>query len=440
MEASEPLDLVHIDFVSMETTIATKKKPVVQKVLVVIDHFMRYIQVYPVDNEQAEKVADALYNKYFCTFGFPHRLMSDQAQAFVGKVIGKLCQKLQVEKVRTSPYHPQSDGQVERIHQVLMRMIGKLDNSKKKHWPEHIAPIFHAYNATQSQVTGYSPYFLMFGQWPRIPIDLLFPTARWAEDKSLDNYITALYEHIKEAVSKAKLMADKEVRRYKRVYNRQAGAVELWPRDKVLVRLDAYRGQRRKLKNWWGSELHTVVHQVVDGVPAYMIVWDSDQKKREKVLHHAHLLLWFADNDSNADGIRLNYLNITSNWSSVTNAENTDPMSEAHSEGEMGAVSRELDYGMDLANFILWIYYTLAVKPKWHVWECRQVKQARGSLLSRMGTLASLEMPTSGKTFSLAETRGLSPAGTNLTFKVAMGELAIIEQHCPIPLVADFEF
>ena len=84
----------------------------------------------------------------------------------------------------------------------------------------------------------------------------------------MDNYVTALYEHLKEAVSKAKLMANKEACRYKRVYDRQAGAVELRPRDKVLVRLDAYRGQRRKLKNQWGSELHTVVCQVVDGVPA----------------------------------------------------------------------------------------------------------------------------------------------------------------------------
>ena len=92
---------------------------------------------------------------------------------------------------------------------------------------------------------------------------------------------------------------------------------------------------------------------MADGVPAYVIVWDNDQTRREKVLHHARLLLWFADNDSNTDGIRLNYLNTTCSQSSVTNAENMDPMSEAHSEGEMGTVSHELDYGMDLANFIL---------------------------------------------------------------------------------------
>ena len=92
---------------------------------------------------------------------------------------------------------------------------------------------------------------------------------------------------------------------------------------------------------------------MVDGVPAYVIVRNNDQKKREKVIHRTCLLLWFADNDANTDGIRLNYLNMTSSRYSITNPENTNPMSEAHSEGVMGAVSLELDYGMDLANFIL---------------------------------------------------------------------------------------
>ena len=92
---------------------------------------------------------------------------------------------------------------------------------------------------------------------------------------------------------------------------------------------------------------------MADGVPAYVIVWDSDQTKREKVLHHARLLLWFADNDLDADGIRLNYLTATSSRSSITNVENTDLTSETHSDSEMGAVSRKLDYGMHLANFIL---------------------------------------------------------------------------------------
>ena len=68
------------------------------------------------------------------------------------------------------------------------------------------------------------------------------------------------------------------------------------------------------------------------------------------------------------------------------------------------------------------------------------MEQARRPLPSRLGTLASLEMPTSEKTFSLAETRDMSPTETDLTFRVATGELAIVEQHCPIPLMANFGY
>ena len=60
-------------------------------------------------------------------------------------------------------YHPQANGLVERLHQMIMYMIGKLEEDKKANWPSHLAEIVHAYNATQSAVTGYSPHYLMFG-------------------------------------------------------------------------------------------------------------------------------------------------------------------------------------------------------------------------------------------------------------------------------------
>ena len=56
-----------------------------------------------------------------------------------------------------------------------MHMIGKLGEDKKANWPSHLAEIAHAYNSTQSAVTGYSPHYLMFGQWPRLPGQLHLP-------------------------------------------------------------------------------------------------------------------------------------------------------------------------------------------------------------------------------------------------------------------------
>ena len=97
------------------------------------------------------------------------------------------------------PYHPQTNGLVERSHQMIMCMIGKLGEDKKANWPSHLAEIAHAYNATQSTVTGYSPHYLMFGQWPRLPVYFVFPTigsneapTRKASARSVDVYMASV--------------------------------------------------------------------------------------------------------------------------------------------------------------------------------------------------------------------------------------------------------
>ena len=115
---TEPMDLVHIDYVKMEVTVSLKEKPEVKDMLVVEDHFTRYLQAYITKNHMA-RTARVLYNEYFSVFGFPRRLMSDQAPEFSGKVIAALCDLLGVAKICTSPYHPQSNGAVERAHQTL---------------------------------------------------------------------------------------------------------------------------------------------------------------------------------------------------------------------------------------------------------------------------------------------------------------------------------
>ena len=124
---TEPMELVHIDYVGMEVTIAAKEKPVVKNMLVVVDHFTRYVQAFVTHNQTAYTMARKLYNEYFSVFGFCQWLMSDQGTGFTGKVIKALCSLLGIEKLRTTPYHPQSNGSAERVYQTLQRMIGKLD-------------------------------------------------------------------------------------------------------------------------------------------------------------------------------------------------------------------------------------------------------------------------------------------------------------------------
>ena len=291
---TQPMELVNVDYVGMEVTVATQEKPVVKNVLVIVDHFTRYIQAFVTNNHTTHTTARVLYNNFFSIFGFPQKLMSDQGTEFTRDVIAVMCKLLGIKKIRTMPYHPQTNGSAERVHQTLQRMIGKLDLEKCRKWPEHIRSVLITYNATWSQVTGYSPYFLMFWRRPRLPVDLLFPTVNTRErTRTIDKYVKALYERLTECLQLTQESASKEAKRQKWLYDRRVGAVELHPEDCVLVRLDAFRSQRRKLKNRWGDDIHTVINWKVDGIPVYEVKNERTEKK--KVLHRARLLLWLAD-------------------------------------------------------------------------------------------------------------------------------------------------
>ena len=270
--------------------------------------------------------------------------MSDQGTEFISDVIAAMCKLLGIEKIRTTPDHPQGNGSAERVHQTLQRMIGKLDPDKHWKWPEHIGSVLIAYNATRSQLTGYSPYFLMFGRRLWLPVDLLFPTVNNREwTRTINEYVKALYERLRECLKLAQESATKEANRQKRLYDRKIGAVELRPGDHVLVCLDAFRGQCRKLKNRWGDDIHTVIERKVDAIPVYKV--KNDYTGKRKVLHWARLLLWLADY---GEPVRCNLMVISDTLPGTVLEQQLDDSGD----GWHPVPGESLQYGLDLTLFM----------------------------------------------------------------------------------------
>ena len=106
--------------------------------------------------------------------GLRKKILTDQGQTFNGKLFTALCKEAKILKLRTSPYHPQTNGQPERFNCMLMTMLGTLPEDKIINWQDWVSTLCHAYNCTVTKVMGYSPYFLMFGRQPRIPVDEVF--------------------------------------------------------------------------------------------------------------------------------------------------------------------------------------------------------------------------------------------------------------------------
>ena len=179
------------------------------------------------------------------------------------------------------PYHPQTNGLVERLHQTIMHMIRKLGQDKNANWPSHLAEIVHVYNATQSAVTGYSPHYLMFGCWPRLPVDFVFPTIgsneapmREASAKHVDIYIASVWNRLRTALWEAQTQSMVEACRQKWYYNRKIGAVNLKPGDLVLVKVDVWKG-KRKIKDRWEEETWEVVCQIATNI---LTKWQTNRE------------------------------------------------------------------------------------------------------------------------------------------------------------------
>ena len=212
--------------------------------LVLQDHFSKYIVVYVVKDQTARTATETLRNGYFELFGVPAYLVSDQGKAFTGHIITHLCDLYGVQKLRTSPYHAQTNGQVERMNQTIIRMIGKLEEDRKACWSEHPPELLLAYNATRSAVTRYSPYYLLFGRRLRIPVDSLFPTLRdLPHYTKMEVSVAAMQKRLKEPFAVIRHLTSEEAAKQCRYYDHKAGAVALQPGDVVMVHSNGFVGK-----------------------------------------------------------------------------------------------------------------------------------------------------------------------------------------------------
>ena len=203
-------------------------------------------------------------------FGAPAYLISDQGKAFTGHLITNLCELYGVQKLRTSPCHAQTNGQVERMNQTIIRMIGKLEQDKKARWSEHLPEMLSAYNGTRSAVTGYSPYFLLFGRKARMPVDYLFPTLRdLPHQTKMEVSVMAMQKRLKEAFAVARHLTSQEAAKQRCYYDHKAGAVALQPGDVVMVHTDGFVG-RRKVKDH-GEDGGFIVESQLEDWPMYKV-------------------------------------------------------------------------------------------------------------------------------------------------------------------------
>ena len=230
--------------------------------LVFTDYLTKWVEAFPMPDQRADRVASLFLTQIVCRFGAPAKLLSDAAPNFLSKVVAEVLRICKTQKVTTTPYAPQTDGLVERMNRTLQGMLATYVEQSQRDWDAQLPFILFAVRTSQQASTQESPYYLMFGQDPVLPIDLAFQytSSPYIEVEDL-TYVEQVQQRLTLAWATARTALGKAQRKQKEYHDQKATQVAYNIGDKVLLkRTDTYIGRAAKLGSpWAGPYLVTAV-------------------------------------------------------------------------------------------------------------------------------------------------------------------------------------
>ncbi|KAL1277423.1 hypothetical protein QQF64_024096 [Cirrhinus molitorella] len=228
-----------------------------ENVLVLTDVFSKFTQAIPTRDQRASTVAEVLVRHWFHLFGVPCRLHSDQGRNFESNLIGQLCKVYGVHKSRTTAYLA-GIGHCERFKSDSPGLLRCLPQDKKKRWPQHLPQLVYAYNTTVHHSTGMSPYFLMFGCEPKLPVDFLLNNQEEISETP-EQWIVEHQGRLQAAYGEVQERLREKVARRNRSYKGRINDYGF--REGELVYLKNHHRGRHKIQDVYDSCLYKVVRE-----------------------------------------------------------------------------------------------------------------------------------------------------------------------------------
>ena len=255
-------------------------------VLVLCDYATRYPEAVPMRTVDAEAVADELV-KVFSRVGIPEEILTDQGTNFTSKLLGELYRLQNIKALRTSPYHPQTDGLVERFNGTLKDMLRKTAQEDGKDWDKLLPYLLFAYREVPQSSTGFSPFELLYGWDVRGPLDVV--KEQWETnpigEESVVSHVLLMRERLEQMCTLVQGNLQEAQGRQKTWFDRKARERTLLPGDRVLVLLPT--STSKLLAQWYGP--YQVLRRV--GKVNYEVEM-GDRRKKKRILHINLLREW----------------------------------------------------------------------------------------------------------------------------------------------------
>ncbi|KAF7702362.1 hypothetical protein HF521_001645, partial [Silurus meridionalis] len=162
IKVKTPFELVGMDLIGK----LAKSDQENQYICVIIDYCTRWAQAYPLKSKSAAEVTQSIL-KFVYQFEVPKRILTDQGREFVNTINTEVCKMLGIKRSLCAPYHPQTNGLVERLNGTLQRALAKLVEDKPNTWDQYLDAVMFGLRTKKQLTTQFSPFYLMFGREAR---------------------------------------------------------------------------------------------------------------------------------------------------------------------------------------------------------------------------------------------------------------------------------
>ncbi|XP_068684916.1 uncharacterized protein [Montipora foliosa] len=249
-------------------------------ILTIVDYATRYPEAVPLRTTNSKAIADALI-QYFSKVGIPDEIVSDEGSNFMSKLMAQLYEQLGINKIKTSIYHPQANGLVERFNGTLKAIIKKFVGEHVQAWDRYLPYLLFAYREVPCESTGYSPFELLYGRTVRGPLAIVKES--WIEKKPTEGTIVSHVLEIRRRLATMQKVVKQNLKqaqsKQKRVYDSHSSHRRLEVGDKALVLLPS-PGNKLEMR-WQGPYAVTKVFK--DGLNYELDTGKIPQKLEEEV-------------------------------------------------------------------------------------------------------------------------------------------------------------
>ncbi|GFW60701.1 retrovirus-related Pol polyprotein from transposon 412 [Trichonephila clavipes] len=236
-------------------------------------------------------VAEAVVQHWISRYGVPLQLHSDQGRNFVSAVLKGVCELLGIDKTKTTPLHPQSDGMVERFNRTILNNLSLMVSKNQQDWDQKVPLFLLAYRSAVHETTGYSPSQMLFGRNLRLPCDLLFGRPP-DTPSSPEEYVQNLQARFEDVHHLARERINLRTEKMKTRYDTKATGHQFKEGDKVWFYNPTRRkGLSPKLQSHWDGP-YTILKIINDVV----IRIRKSTNSKPRVVHYDRLAPYYGHN------------------------------------------------------------------------------------------------------------------------------------------------